>query len=105
MVPDSTWFGEGAESPGVHGPCGLGLLAQWKAAARRAQRPGAGRARPAPSPGALVLCLKAGLPSLSLHLASTVTAKSKKPSNGARETSPLSSPPLITSFQGTGAPV
>ena len=52
-----------------------------------------------------LMCLKAGLPSLSLHLASTVTAKSKKPSNGARETSPLSSPPLITSFQGTGAPV
>lgn len=66
------------------GPVDFFLLSE--AAARRAQRPGAGR-QGLPPPWGSGALPQGGLPSLSPHLASTVTAKSKSPAMGARETS------------------
>lgn len=80
------------------------LLLNGKLQPGRPSQPGAGRARPAPSPGAPVLCLKAGLPSLSPHLASTVTAKSKKPGDGCQGNLPTLIPSINHRLSGHQGP-
>ena len=108
MATDSTWFDEGAESPDVCGPCRLGLplpLPHGEATAPGYSAAWGRQSEACASPGAPVLCLKSWLPSLFPHLASTVTAKSKKLGDGCQGNVPTLIPPLITSFQGTEAPV
>ena len=51
-----------------------------------------------------MFCLKAGLPSLSPHLASTVTAKSKKPGDGCQGNVPILIPSINHQLSGHWGP-
>lgn len=57
-----------------------------------------------PLPWSSGVFLKAGLPSLSLHLASTVTAKSKKPGDGCQGNVPILIPSINHQLSGHWGP-